>query len=37
MMIEVIFEIGINIIENLISVNFITRYLGAKYRGNKKI
>lgn len=35
-MIEFIFESCINIIENLISVDFITRYLGAKYNGKKK-
>lgn len=35
-MIEFIFETGINLIETFISVDFITRYLGAKYNGKQK-
>lgn len=35
-MIEILFETGINILETLISVDFITRYLGPKYKGGKK-
>lgn len=35
-MIEFIFETGINLIETFISVDFITRYLGAKYTGNRQ-
>ncbi len=35
-MIEIIFETGINLIETLISTDFITKYLGTKYDGAKK-
>ena len=35
-MIEFIFETGINLIETFISVDFITRYLGAKYTGSRQ-
>lgn len=35
-MIEIIFEIGINLIETFISVDFITKYLGTKYTGNRQ-
>lgn len=33
---EVIFEAGINLVETLISVDFITKYLGTKYKGKLK-
>ncbi len=35
-MIELFFETGINLIETYISVDFITKYLGAKHKGAKK-
>lgn len=35
-MIEFIFETGINLIETFISVDFITKYLGTKYTGNRQ-
>lgn len=35
-MIEFIFETGINLIETFISVDFITKYLGTKYTGNRR-
>ena len=35
-MIEMFFEIGINLLETLIITDFITRYLGTKYNGYKK-
>lgn len=35
-MIEVAFETGINLIETFISVDFITKYLGTKYKGAEK-
>lgn len=36
-MIEFLFETGINLIETYISVDFITRYLGSKYDGKRRI
>lgn len=33
---EILFEIGINLVETLILTDFITKYLGAEYRGIKK-
>jgi len=36
-MTELIFETSINLIEAFISVDFITKYLGAKYNGKRKI
>lgn len=35
-MIEFIFETGINLIETFISVDFITKYLGPKYKDNRQ-
>lgn len=35
-MLEFIFETGINLIETFISVDFITKYLGTKYTGNRQ-
>ena len=35
-MIEFIFETAVNLIETFISVDFITKYLGAKYSGNRQ-
>ena len=34
---EIIFELGINLIETLIMLDFITRYLGCKYNDQRKI
>lgn len=34
---ETIFETGINLVETLISVDFITRYLGVRYSGKRKV
>lgn len=34
---EAVFETGINLVETLISVDFITRYLGSKHKGKTKI
>lgn len=36
-MFETVFETGINLVETLISVDFITRYLGARYNGRIKV
>ena len=36
-MLELIFELGINLIQMLIIVDFITRFLGCKYYDNRKI
>lgn len=36
-MIEIAFELGINLIETFLIIDFITRYLGCKYSGSKKI
>lgn len=33
---EFVFETGINLVETLISVDFITKYLGTKYKGQLK-
>jgi sensor histidine kinase YesM len=35
-MVETIFELGINLVETLIIIDFVTRYLGCKYQGNLK-
>ncbi len=35
-MVELIFELGVNLIEAFISVYFITKYLGAKHKGSRK-
>lgn len=35
-MTRIIFELGINLFETFISVDFITKYLGAKWHGGKK-
>ncbi len=35
-MIEFIFETGINLIETFISVDFMTKYLGSKYKGMQR-
>ena len=32
----IIIETGINLIETFISVDFITKYLGTKYTGNRQ-
>lgn len=36
-MLETIFELGINLVETFIIVDFVTRYLGCKYQGKGKI
>lgn len=36
-MAEIIFELGINLIETLIIIDFVTRYLGCKYQGALKV
>ena len=33
---EIVFEFGTNFVETLIMTDFITRYLGTKYRDFKK-
>ncbi|MGN1202905.1 MAG: sensor histidine kinase [Eubacterium sp.] len=35
-MVETIFELGINLIETFIIIDFITRYLGCKYRDKRR-
>lgn len=35
--VEIIFELGINLIETLIIIDFVTRYLGRKYRGRPAV
>lgn len=35
-MIEIAFELGINLVETLIIIDFVTRYLGCKYQGRLK-
>lgn len=34
---ETVFETGINLVETLISVDFITRYLGSRHKGKTKV
>jgi len=36
-MVEAIFEIGINMVETLITIDFVTRYLGVKYHDKRGI
>lgn len=35
-MVETIFELGINLVETLIIIDFVTQYLGCKYQGSLK-
>ena len=35
--IEIFFELGINLIETLIIIDFVSCYLGFKYRGKIKV
>lgn len=36
-MLKIIFELGINLVETLMVVDFVTRYLGCKYQDRKRI
>ena len=36
-MIEIVFEVGINLLETFIIIEFLTKYLGCKYSDKRKV